>query len=575
MSSRIFIYICALFMVAAPSALLAQTARLQVIHNAADPAAASVDVYINGLRALDDFAFRTATPFIDVPAGVQLSVAVAPGSSTSVADALATFDVTLASGGTYVAVANGVLAPASFAANPDGKPTAFTLLVKEAAREAAAGTGVDLMVLHGVTDAPTVDVMSRFRFYVAQEADYGSFSDYMTVPSSSYVLDVHPRGDLTTRIASYLADLSALEGSALVVFASGFLTPDANQSGAAFGLYAALPNGTVIALPEHSRLFPASLLMIHNAADPSAALVDVYINGELAIDDLAFRKAMRLEYLPSGEELAIAIAPATSTSVADALATFDVTLADGSFNVAVASGVLAPASFAANPDGKSTAFTLLFKEAARDTAAGSGVDLIVVHGATDAPTVDVVARGVGAVVDDAPYAAFTEYLNVPAASYILDVTPGNDNGTVVASYRADLIPHEGRAVVVFASGFLAPAANQNGPAFGLYAAFPWGAVVPLANITSTETIVTPSLTLAAYPQPASHATTVTVRGTVNGTADLLVQDLLGRTVHASRVDLRNGTHMQLLDTAQWPAGMYHMSLRGAGVSLARPLLVTR
>ena len=56
-------------------------ARLQVIHNAADPGAAVVDVYVNGGILLDDFAFRAATPYIDVASDTDLEIAVAPGTS--------------------------------------------------------------------------------------------------------------------------------------------------------------------------------------------------------------------------------------------------------------------------------------------------------------------------------------------------------------------------------------------------------------------------------------------------------------------------------------------------------------
>ena len=66
----------------------AQTARVQVIHNSADILAGSVDIYINNVLEIPDFAFRTATPFIDLPAGVTLNIGVAPGNSTSVNDTL-------------------------------------------------------------------------------------------------------------------------------------------------------------------------------------------------------------------------------------------------------------------------------------------------------------------------------------------------------------------------------------------------------------------------------------------------------------------------------------------------------
>jgi hypothetical protein len=80
--------------------LLAQdkTARLQVIHNAADPAAEMVDVYVNGDLFLNDFQFRAATPFVDVPADTELEIGIAPGNSSGSGDVIAAFPVTLADG---------------------------------------------------------------------------------------------------------------------------------------------------------------------------------------------------------------------------------------------------------------------------------------------------------------------------------------------------------------------------------------------------------------------------------------------------------------------------------------------
>ncbi|MBK6775580.1 MAG: DUF4397 domain-containing protein [Flavobacteriales bacterium] len=42
-----------------------------MIHNSADLAATQVDVWLDNTLLLDNFALRTASPFIDAPAGVR------------------------------------------------------------------------------------------------------------------------------------------------------------------------------------------------------------------------------------------------------------------------------------------------------------------------------------------------------------------------------------------------------------------------------------------------------------------------------------------------------------------------
>ncbi|HEX9253877.1 MAG TPA: DUF4397 domain-containing protein, partial [Ignavibacteriaceae bacterium] len=133
---------------------------MQIIHNSSDILAGSVDVYVNDGLAIDDFGFREATPFLELPAGVTLNIGIAAGNSTSVDDTIANFPVVLSADEKYVVFANGLLTD-GYTSNPDGRNTDFTLLVKTMARESAAGTGVDLFVLHGSTDAPTVDVKVR------------------------------------------------------------------------------------------------------------------------------------------------------------------------------------------------------------------------------------------------------------------------------------------------------------------------------------------------------------------------------------------------------------------------------
>ncbi|MFZ1291129.1 MAG: DUF4397 domain-containing protein [Melioribacteraceae bacterium] len=472
------------------NSLLSQTARLQVIHNAADIAASSVDIYLwntatnSKVIKLDDFGFRAATPFVDVPAGVDLNVIIAAPTSTNETDgAIATIPVgSLTVGESYVVFANGVLDPTQYAANPDEVSTAFQLLVKPMAREEALSENVEFFVLHGATDAPAVDVIARDVATLVDNAPYTAITDYIEVPAASYILDVTPGSDNETIVASFQADLNGLAGGSAVVFASGFLTPSANQNGEAFGIFAALANGTVVEFPAY--VPTARLQVIHNAADVAATFVDIYLMNDhhdqlLKLDDFAFRAATPFVNVPAGIDLSVIIAGPTSSGPTDqAIATIPIgQLADMEKYVVFANGVLDPTQYAANPDEVSTAFQLLVKPMAREEALSENVEFFVLHGATDAPAVDVIARSVATLVDNAAYTDMTDYIPVPAAKYTLDVTPAEDNETIVASFTADLIGLAGGSAVVFASGFLNPSANQDGAAFGIFAALANGTVV--------------------------------------------------------------------------------------------------
>lgn len=540
-------------------------AEIQIIHNAADPAAATVDIYVDGSLAFDDFAFRSATPFLSLPSGVLLNIGVAPGNSMSVTDTLKNFPITLMMGQRYIAVANGVLDPPNFAANPDGRSTGFTLFVQNDIRDIANNSGeVDFVVVHGASDAPTVDVIARNVTTLVDDASYSDITPYISVPAASYTLDVTPAAG-SPIVASFTADLSGLGDSSAVVFASGFLTPSSNQNGSAFGLFAALANGDVVALPPVS---VARLQVIHNAADPSASNVDVYLNGNLLLDDFAFRTATPFVDVPANVMLDIGLAASNSTSVNDTIKNFQLTLANGGEYLAVANGVLDPVNFAMNPDGASTAFTLFLQDQMRESAlSGTEVDFRIVHGASDAPTVDVIARSVATLADDASYGDITPYLSVPASNYIIDITPGNDNSVIVASFSAPLTSLAGQSAVVLASGFLNTAVNQNGASFGLLAVLADGTAILLGNVTGVdENLSVPNFNM--YPNPTNNTITISPL-TTESDALVEISNAVGQVVKAEK--LNNST--LIISVEDIETGIYFVSVKSKTGKAVSKLIV--
>ncbi len=202
----------------------------------------------------------------------------------------------------------------------------------------------------------TVDIIARNVATLVDNAAYGDITDYINVPAADYTIDITPGDDNSTIVASFDVNLSGLEGGSAVVFASGFLDPSSNQNGEAFGLFAALSDGTVV---QFNAVQTARLQVIHNAAEVAADPVDIYLNGTLLLDDFGFRAATPFIDAPAGVTLNIGVAPGNSTSVDDTLANFQATLENGETYVVMANGVLDPGSYAPNPDGRSTAFTLV------------------------------------------------------------------------------------------------------------------------------------------------------------------------------------------------------------------------
>lgn len=546
------------------------TARVQLIHNSADIAAQTVDIWLGNELLIDNFQFRTATPFVDVPANQDLNVTIAPANSSEFTDGLASFTFNLEGGNKYVLVAGGLVS--SDGQSPE---TPINIFSFEAAREMAMMQGnTDVLVFHGSTDAPVVDIVET-NFGIGTVIDnlsYGDFQGYLEVPSSDYTFELRDATGKMT-VATFEAPLTSygLQDKAITVLASGFLSPAENNDGPSFGLWVALPQGgDLVPLPQVIPEQPtARVQIIHNSADQAAKFVDVYLNGEMLLDDFAFRTATPFIDAPANTDLTVTIAPANSQGVEDGLASFDYNLASGGKYILVASGIVIPDGY--NPP---IPFDIHVYPMARETSSTSGTtDVLVFHGSTDAPVVDVVETGVGAgtIIDDLAYADFAGYLELPTNDYTLDIR--DQSGMVtVATYSAPLafFGLQGQSIAVIASGFLNPDANNNGDAFGLYVALSGGGqLIPLEPALATGVTEgnNEELSASLFPNPAKDVLNVQFSRPAITDVQVKIYDLSGAMVLSQQF---SGSQ-QRINISELPGGLYFVRMQAGNETVVTKL----
>lgn len=567
----------------------AQFAAVQVIHNCADAAAATVDIWAGNTLLVNDLAFRNASAtFTNIPSGTNIVIGVAPGTSTAASQSIATFTVNFASNTRNIVVADGIVSPTGY--TPSNATRPFTLNTFTAGLAAAPNaTTTSLLVHHGSTDAPTVDVVAPFTGtnpvlpnVLVNNAAYGAFAGYLNLPTANYKIQIRDQNSENV-VAEYSAPLQTLGvgGAALTVLASGFLNPSVNSNGAAFGLWVATAaGGSLIPLPS-TTITSTRLQAIHNCADLAAASVDVYLQSAATgtaairiIDNFNFRTASPYIDVPVGQVVSVSVAPPTSTSAAQAIATTTYNLASTNKYQLIASGIVSPTGY--SPSSSVAPFNLTVNANARERSLNANnTDVLVFHGATDAPTVGVSATGAGQLITNMSYGQFASpgYLqlatNTPAGNYTLHLTNALGTATL-ASYSAPLntLGTTGLGLTVLASGFLAPANNSNGPAFGLWAALPAGGnlvQLPVLNgLSIKETAL--SAFVSTYPNPVNDVLYIKNTSTENGSVSII--DINGKLI--SSTDIKEGVNT--LNTSDLTTGVYFVEIKMNGERLVQKLI---
>ncbi len=237
-------------------------ARVQAIHNAPDPALTVIDLYVADMLVLDDVPFRTASPYLDIPAFIPLTGGIAPGNSTGPDDVFFEFTFTLGLNETYQFILIGVRDPGQFLPNPDGRDISLDVLVIEDAREASTDPGMlEVLSGHGSPDVPTIDMLAvptanarkSGGVAVAYDLTYRDISEYVSVAFSNFV--VHVISEDGTTINEPFLTVIADPGEAITLLTTGFLDSADNQNGEEFTLMVVHADGRTNVLQP----FPVSV----------------------------------------------------------------------------------------------------------------------------------------------------------------------------------------------------------------------------------------------------------------------------------------------------------------------------
>jgi hypothetical protein len=463
--------------------------RLQIIHNSAAVSLDTVDVYVDDTK-IENVNFRRATGLLTLSAGSH-TINVNDRNSLDSGDmVLARFAVSLVNSQSHIAIINGVDMPSNYVANPDGRSTDVQLTFRSNTVLSPSNSAqTALNIVHGVTDAPGVDIFVRPNTLLLNSVRYGEVSANTFASSVSTLIDVRDSNGLNV-INTYIAPLQAFAKKSLVVFASGFIDVSNNQNGKAFGLYAVDTNGgDAIALSSTARI-----QFVHNSPDYIIDTVDVWANDVKIVNDLPFRKATAMLNIAQGTyDITVTKKFSIDTSAAVTLFKQSSYLVEsGKTYLAFINGVVDTTQYATNPSGIDRSFKIVASNSYKEGGTPGQVELSFANGTPDAPALDlneIGLPGLNKIGNDIAYGMVSPSLSLGAGNTLFNVTSA-DSTIFKAAYKLNTTAFSGRTGVVFTSGVNEAIGNPTpAKSFGLYVLFSEGSVVELSMLNSEVQIV--------------------------------------------------------------------------------------
>lgn len=300
---------------------------------------------------------------------------------------------------------------------------------------------------------------------------------------------------------------------------------------------------------------------------------------EVLFDSLAFGASIPLDTLPLFQPFDLTLYDVDNPGFP--IARFDSLVIDnGTPMNLMLTGVDDTTGYAPNPDGRSIALTPRVIPLPADSGQAGEVLVQFVHAATDAPTIDIAIQGGATLVSGLGYGETGPAVSLLPDVYTLDLL---DGGQAVGSFTIDVSGDADRIILAAVTGFLDPAANQNGPPLGLDAIDSGQPLVAIGDDGERYPLPPAGFRLKAnYPNPFNPSTTMAFEMGAAGSVTLKVYDVLGREV----VTLVDGWRTAGTHRARWngrdadgrpvASGMYLYRLSaGDGFTQTRRMLLVR
>jgi hypothetical protein len=390
-------------------------AKVRVIHTSYD--APAVDVSVDDQVAISDLAYGQSSGYADVESGMR-NVKVTPTGETE--PVVIEADLNLAADGEYTVFAMDELASIEAVVSADSRtPNANAAKIR---------------FVHASPDAPAVDIKlnSGDGPTVFSNTAFKGITDYASVDAGSYTFVVTATGS-TDEVVRF-NPISVTAGNVYTVVAHGTLSSADDYD---FGVRVFIDNdeGTQYVDLTIAETTTSLLRVVHTSYD--APSVDVWVDGEVAISDLAYGMSSGYATVNSGSRQ-VQVTPSGSSSPVVIDANLD--LSENTDYTVFAIDELASIMPLVSTDMRETNSSM--------------AKVRFLHASPDAPAVDIkLNSGDGpAVFSNKAFGDLTDYAEVDGGSYTFVVTPTGAGSEVVVFEPATLV--DGNVYTVVAHGTL-------------------------------------------------------------------------------------------------------------------------